>query len=57
MVAKRCKEIERPQRDCIMEWARLNPEKIVLFLDRLGIDPRWHVAFRGVYDSLRLLYH
>ena len=25
----------------ILEWARLNPEKIVLFLDRLGSDPRW----------------
>ena len=40
-----------------LEWDRLNPEKIVLFLERLGIDPRWQVAFRGVYNSLRLLYH
>ena len=24
-ISKRCKSIERPQRDCILEWARLNP--------------------------------
>ena len=39
-----------------MEWARLNPEKITLFLDRLATDPKWQIAFRGLYDSLRLLY-
>ena len=27
-IAKRCKSIGRPQKDCILEWARLNPEKI-----------------------------
>ena len=32
-IAKRCKTIERPQRDCILKWARLNPEKISQFLD------------------------
>ena len=32
-IAKRCKSIGRPQRDCILEWARLNPEKISSFLD------------------------
>ena len=32
-IAKRCKAIGRPQRDCILEWARLNPEKILFFLD------------------------
>ena len=26
-VAKRCKTIGRPQRDCILKWARLNPER------------------------------
>ena len=46
----------RSHRDCILEWARLNPEKISLFLDRMAIDPTWQIAFRGVYDSLRLLY-
>ena len=39
-----------------MEWARLNPEKISLFLDRLATDPKWQISFRGLYDSLRLLY-
>ena len=39
-----------------MEWARLNPEKISLFLDRLATDPKWQISFRGLYDSLHLLY-
>ena len=32
-IAKRCKAVGRPQRDCILEWAKLNPEKISQFLD------------------------
>ena len=46
----------RSHRDCILEWARLKPEKIYLFLDRMATDPSWQIAFRGLYDSLRLLY-
>ena len=46
----------RSHRDCILEWARLNPEKISLFLDRIATDRTWQIAFRGVYNSLRLLY-
>ena len=46
----------RSHRDCILEWARLCPEKISHFLDRMVTDPAWQIAFRGVYDSLRLLY-
>ena len=53
-IAKRCKSIVQPQRDCILEWARLNLEKISSFLD--ATDPKWQISFRGVYDSLRLLY-
>ena len=44
------------ERLCILEWARLNPEKILSFLDRLATDPKWRISFRGVYDSLRLLH-
>ena len=55
-IAKRCKSIGRPHRDRILEWARLNPEKISFFLDQLAADPKWQILFRGVYDSLRLLY-
>ena len=40
-IAKRCKAIGRPQRDCLLEWARLNPEKISLFLNRLAAEPKW----------------
>ena len=54
-VSKRCKAVERSQRDCILEWARLNPEKISSFLVRLATDPKWQISFRGVYDCLRLL--
>ena len=39
-----------------MEWARSNPEKISLLIDRLATDPKWQISFRGLYDSLRLLY-
>ena len=55
-ISKRCKVIGRSQRDCILEWARFNPEKISLFLDRMASDPQWQISFRGLYDSLRLLY-
>ena len=55
-VSKRCKLLGRSHRDCILEWARLNLEKISHFIDRLATDPAWQIVFRGVYDSLRLLY-
>ena len=55
-VAKRCKTIGRLQRDCILEWARLNPESISQFLDRLASKPKWQIAFCGLYDNLRLLH-
>ena len=55
-VAKRCKTIGRPQRDSILEWARLNPERISQFLDRLPSEPKWQIAFQGIYNSLRLLH-
>ena len=50
-IAKRCKAIGRPQRDCLLEWARLNPEKISLFLNRLAAEPKWQILFRRIYDS------
>ena len=55
-ISKRCKTVRRSQRDCILEWARLNPEKILSFLDRLATDPKWQISSRGLYDSLRLFY-
>ena len=55
-ISKRCKVLGRSQRDCILEWARLHPVKILSFLDRLANDPEWQITFRGLYDSLRLLY-
>ena len=55
-ISKRCKSIGRPQRDCIFEWARLNPEKISSFLDQLAANPKWQISFRGVYNNLQLLY-
>ena len=55
-IAKRCKALGRPQRDFILEWARLNPEKISSFLDKLACDPKWQISFRGVYNSLGLLH-
>ena len=44
-IAKRCKIIGRPQRDCILEWARLNPERISSFLDKLAACPKWQISF------------
>ena len=55
-ISKRCKVVGRSQRDCILEWARLHPDKISSFLDRLADDPKWQITFRGLYDSLFLLY-
>ena len=55
-ISKRCKALGRSHQDCILEWARLNPEKIAPFLDRMSTEPGWQIAFRGLYDCLRLLY-
>ena len=55
-ISKRFKVVGRSQRDCILKWARLHPVKISSFLDRLADDPKWQITFRGLYDSLRLLY-
>ena len=55
-VSKRCKLLGRSHRDYLLVWARLKPDKIALFLDRMVTDPKWQITFRGLYDSLRLLY-
>ena len=56
ILTKRCKTIRRLQRDCILKWDRLNPERISQFLDRLASEPKWQIAFQGIYNSLRLLH-
>ena len=43
-ISKRCKVLGRSHRDCILEWARLFPEKISHFLDRMATDPGWQIA-------------
>ena len=51
ILTKRCKTIRRLQRDCILKWARLNPERISQYLDRLASEPKWQIAFRGIYSG------
>ena len=57
-IAKRCKLLGQLQRDCILEWARLNPEKISSFFDRLATDPRRFCSeeFTTVYGCYILDY-
>ena len=39
-----------------MEWARLNPEQISQFLDRLAAEPKLQISLCKIYDSLCLLF-
>ena len=37
-------------------WARINPKEITPFLNRSKTDKLWQFYFRGLYDSIRLLF-
>ena len=51
IISKRCKILGRSHKDCILEWAKLKPEKIYLFLDRMASDPSWQIAFRAAANT------
>jgi len=55
-IGRLCSELGRPQRWAILEWARLFPEKLQFFFNRMARDKGFRVFYRSIYDCLRLLY-
>lgn len=53
---KKCLEIGRSQRWCILEWARLNPQKMRFFFVRMIRDVGFQLFYKNLYDSMRLCY-
>ena len=56
VIARRCAALGRSQRWAILEWARLNPEKIRFFFARMIRDKGFRIFYKGIYDALRLMH-
>ena len=55
-IGARCTALGRSQRWCLLEWARLNPEKLRFFFVRLIQDVGFRMFYKNLYDGTRLCY-
>ena len=51
-----CKERRLPQRGAVVEWARLNSNKIPAFLSQMRRTLKFRGWFKCYYDTLRFMY-
>ena len=51
-----CTQNGRIQKLVIVEWCRMNPTRIVNFLQRMDSDKDYKTYFRPVYDNIRLIF-
>ena len=55
-IGAKCTALGRSQRWCLLEWARLNPEKLRFFFVRLIRDVGFRMFYRNLFDAMRLCY-
>ena len=55
-IETRCTALGRSQRWCLLEWARLNPEKLRFFFVRLIRDVGFRMFYKNLFDGMRLCY-
>ena len=55
-IGRRCTEIGRCQRWSLLEWARLNPDRLRGFFARMIRDPWFQTHYANMYDAMRLCY-
>ena len=51
-----CIQNGRMQKFVIWEWCRMNPNKIVNFLQRMAKDQEYQMYYRPLYDGIRLIF-
>ena len=56
VIGRRCTVLGRSQRWAILEWARLNPDKIRAFFARMIRDKGFRIFYRCIYDAMRLMH-
>jgi len=55
-IGRRCTEIGRCQRWSLVEWARMNPDRLRGFFARMIRDPWFQTHYANMYDAMRLCY-
>ena len=55
-IGRRCTEIGRCQRWSLLEWARMNPDRLRGFFARMIRDPWFQTHYANMYDAMRLCY-
>ena len=51
-----CIQNGRVQKFVIWEWCRMNPSRIVNFLQRMATDKDYQTYYRPLYDGIRLIF-
>ena len=47
----------RPLKEGVLEWARFDPSRVEVFLNRLEEDPVFKESYVGYYDAMSCLFH
>ena len=55
-IMKFCIQNGRMQKYVLWEWCRMNPNKIVNFLQRMAKDKDYQTYYRPLYDGIRLIF-
>ena len=55
-IGELCSALGRNQRWCILEWARMFPEKFKAFFARMMRDTEFRLYYKMIYDCMRLSY-
>ena len=54
---RRASSADRPLKEGVLEWARLDLHRVEMFFNRLEANQQFKDCFSGYYDPLRCLYH
>lgn len=55
-IGKKCSKMKRSQHWCLLEWSRLNPEKMRFFFVRMIRDNGFRLFYKNLCDTMRLCY-
>ena len=55
-IGEQCSNLGRSQCWCILEWARMYPEKFKAFFSRMSRDVEFRLYYKMIYDCMRLSF-
>ena len=55
-IGEKCTRIGRCQRWSLLEWARMNPQDLCKFFERMDKNVGFQQFYGGLYDAMRLCY-